>query len=233
MTKELQLTAALLVLCSTVVEAQSDTTLLGDARRKTIDVYTKSIDVQSHLYNGSEYREYISQEDEFPYLYDDTINGNVKYSGNLYEDVPLDYDLSTDQVITSYPYGSKIQLVREKVEYFEISGHHFVRLNNDKVPEGFYDVLYDGKMKFYVRRQKNLVLKISGKEAQNLFEDKIRYYIVKDGFYHTVKSKKSVMNLLSDRKKELKRMLKQQGIKFGQSRELAITRLLEHYEQTK
>ncbi|HZY81232.1 MAG TPA: hypothetical protein VFE50_17030 [Cyclobacteriaceae bacterium] len=222
---------AVLTLCPLVTLAQNDTTFVADARKNAIQYYTQTMGVQSHIFNGSEYREYISQRDEFPTLYDDIVNGNVKYAGELYENIPLTYDLQKDQVITSYTHGNKVQLLRDKVEYFDIGGHRFVRLNNNKVAEGFYDLLYDGKMKFYAKRLKVLALRINGNDADNIFEERVKYYILKNDVYHTVKSKRSVLSLVSDKKRDIKRTIREEKLKFGKTREQSIARILERYEQ--
>jgi hypothetical protein len=160
------------------------------------------------------------------------MTGGVKYDGEVYENIPLYYDLVTDQVVTSYTYGNKVQLLREKVEYFDIGTHRYVRLDNGKVAEGFYALLYDGNLKFYARRQKVLVLKFNGNDPENAFEERVKYLILKNDVYHTVKSKGSVMSLLKDKKKEMKRVIKEEHLKFGKDREKSIARLLERYEQS-
>jgi hypothetical protein len=232
MIKPLSLSGALLLLCPIVAAAQNDSTFVADAKNSAIRHYTQAVGVQSHLFNGSEYKEYNAQGDEFPYLFDDVMFGAVKYAGEVYENIPLYYDLVKDQVITSYTHGNKVQLLRPKVEYFDIGGHRYVRLNNDKMTEGFYDLMYDGKMKFYVRHQKVLVIKINGNAPENTFEERIKYYILKNGTYHSVKSKRSVMSLLKDRRKEMKRVIKEEKLKFGKNREKSIARLLQRYEQS-
>lgn len=230
MIKPLSFAGTLLLLCQTFAAAQNDTTFVTDAKKNAIAFYGKYMTIQSHVYNGSEYHEYISQNEEHPYLYDEESNGDVMYRGELYPDMPLRYDLSTDQVITAYPHGSKIQLLANKVQYFEIADHKFVRLENTKLPAGFYDLLHDGKMKFYARRTKQKTMKMNGNDPEPAFESYVKYFILKDGVYHTVKSKRSVMALMSDRKKELKRSLKEENLKFGKDREKAITRLMQRYE---
>lgn len=229
--KGLVFSFALIASCPIVTLAQTDTTFVADARKNAIQYYTQTMGVQSHIFNGSEYKEYISQRDEFPTLYDDVMTGNVKYAGELYENIPLYYDLAKDQVITSYTHGNKVQLLRDKVEYFDIGDHRFVRLNNDKVAEGFYDLLYDGKMKFYAKRLKVLAVRMNGNDADNIFEERVRYYILKNGVYHTVKGKRSVLSLVSDKKREVKRTIREEKLKFGKTREKSIARILERYEE--
>jgi hypothetical protein len=231
MIKPLHFAGVLLVLCQTLAVAQNDSTFVADAKKNAIGVYTQSMTVQSHVYNGSEYHEYISHNDEHPYLYEEEETGDIKYSGELYEGMPIQYDLSTDQVITSYPHGSKIQLLREKVEYFDVAGHRYVLLDNDKVAVGFYDLLYDGTMKFYVRRTKQRVMKMNGNDAEHVFEEYVKYMILKNDVFHTVKSKRAVLALMSDRKKELKRALKEEKLKYRKDREKVIKRVLQLYEK--
>lgn len=222
----------LFLLVATTSWAQStDTTFLADARKNAVRVYTTTVGVGSQLFNGSEYKEYRSQKDEFPYLFDDLMFGDIKFGGELYEGVPLYYDLVSDQVITSYPQGHKIQLTRNKVDYFDIGDHRVVRLNNNQLTEGFYDQLYDGKMKLYARRQKVLITKINGNVAENDFELRVKYYLLRNGSYRSIKSKGSILSILKDRKKELKRMLKEEKLRSKENREKAMARMLAVYEQ--
>lgn len=231
MTKPLFLIGITLLTWPSIAAAQNDSTFVADARKNAIQLYTQSIGVQSHLFNGSEYREYVPQGDEFPYLYDDVMTGGIKYNGQVYENIPLQYDLEKDQVITSYPYGSTVQLIRSNVEYFDIEGHRFVRLDYDKVAEGFYDLLYDGKMKFYARREKQRVSRIYGNQAETYFDELVKHLILKDGVFYPVRGKRSVMALMKDRKKELKRALREKKMLFGENREKSVTLLLTRYEQ--
>ncbi len=211
---------------------QNDTTFVADAKKYAVRYYTQSVGVSSHLFNGSEYKEYRQQRDEHPYLFDDLMFGTVKYGSEVYENIPLYFDLENDQLVTSYTQGAKVRLLRDKVEYFTIDSRRFVRLNNTKVAEGFYELLYDGNMKFYMRRQKVLTIKMNGNVAENIFEERIKYYILKNGTYHSVKSKGSVMGLMKDKKKELKGTMKEEKLKFNKNREKTIARLLQKYEQT-
>lgn len=214
--------------------AQTDSTYVAAAKDNAIRFYTKTIGVQSRLFEGSEYKDYIAQRDEYPFMHDDVVNGNIKYHGEVYKDIPLYYDLEKDQIITSYPHGNKVQLLREKVEYFEIDGHKFVPLFNTKIPDGFYDLQYDGKMKFYVHKRKESVLKVNsnGSDPHRVFEQRVKYFILKNGIFFSVKSKKSVLALLKDKKRNLKKALRAENIRFKPERERAIAFLLRNYEQT-
>lgn len=209
----------------------NDTTFVADASKNAVRIYTQAVGVQSHMFNGSEYLEYAAQGDETPYMFEDWAYGTMEYSGEYYDNVPLFYNLATDQVITVYTGGSKIQLLRPKVKYFTLEGHKFVRLDNGKVAEGFYDLKYDGNMKFYIRRVKVAATKVNGNTADAIFELRVKYYITRDDKFNSVKSKGSVMKLVKDKKKELKKYMRENKLKFGAQRESSIPKILAYYEQ--
>lgn len=227
---------SLIVFLALTAHAQqaTESSFVGDAKDNAVRVYTQTIGDQAHLYEGTEYKDNVRSIDEYPYLHDDVMYGNVKYAGELYLNIPLYYDLEIDHVITQYPQGNKVKLLPEKVEYFEIADHKYVRLDNNKVTTGFYDLRYDGKMKFYVKASKVLLYKVNsnGGEPHYIFEKRIKYLIMKNGSYHTVKSKRSVMNLVSDKKKDIKRRLRAEKVVFNRDREKAISFVLAAYEQT-
>ncbi len=62
------------------------------------------------------------------------------------------------------------------------------------------------------------------------FDESVRYYVVKDGNFHVVKTKGSVLQVLSDRKSELKNFLRKNRIRYNDDREKAIVRLTEFYD---
>jgi hypothetical protein len=208
----------------------TDTLFVSQAAEEAIDQYKNALGVQAHIYNGSEYIEYRSQGDEHPYLYDDWNYGSVVYANVRYERIPLFYDLAYDELITNYTHGKKIQLLRQHVSSFEIEGRTFVMLSNAQVSEGYYELLYDGKMKFYVHRLKVATTKINGNDAEAAFEERVKYYVFNNGKYHAVKSKGSVLALFGDRKKEIAKFARENGIKFA-PREKSVPAMIAYFEK--
>lgn len=215
--------------------AKPDTTFLSSAKKHQEKLYDKFIYGQSRLYNGSEHRDYLSRNDEHPYFgVDDWAYGYILYDDELYENVPMFYDLSRDKVISEHILnGAKLELVTEKIRRFSMDGHTFVRLlknETQKISEGFYDLLYDGATKVYVRREKLLQQKIESNEIISRFEERNRIFILKNEIYFPVKKKGSVLEVFRDRKQDLKSFLKKNKIKFKAGRETAIVRLAEFYD---
>jgi hypothetical protein len=215
-------------------QAQPDTTFLSRANKKSIARYSQSIQHQSRLFNGSDYVVYLPKEEEHPYFkIDDWVTGSIVYWDERYDNVSLLYDLSIDQVIAEHEGGNPIKLIGEKVQRFSISDHTFVRLKKDsdnKISDGFYDELYGGNIKVYAKYQKRQQETIVGQEIIPRFDESNRYYIFKDGSYHIVKNKSSVLEVFVDRKQAVKEFIRKNRIRFKNNREEAIERIAEFYD---
>jgi hypothetical protein len=211
-----------------------DTSFLALSKAKSIALYTGTIRDQSRLFNGSDYIVYLPQDEEHPYYgSDDWTTGSIVYWNELYENVSVLFDISTDQVIVEHDRGSPVRLVPEKVQRFTILGHTFVRLLKDdknKRSDGFYDQLYNGKSKVYARYSKTYRETLQTPRVIPSFDESVRYYVVKDGNFHVVKTKRSILQVLSDRKSELKSFLRKNRIRYNDNREKAIVRLTEFYD---
>jgi len=215
--------------------AKPDTAFLTLAKQHQEKLYDQFIHGQSRLYNGSEYRDYLSKDEEHPYFGpDDWAYGDILYDDELYKNVPMFYDLSRDKVITEHILnGAKLELVSEKVMRFSLNGHTFVRLRKDEskvISDGLYDLLYDGASKVYARREKTLQEKVESNDILTRFEERNRLFILKNGTYFLVKKKGSVLEVFQDRKQELKSFLNKNKISFKTDRESAIVRAAAFYD---
>jgi hypothetical protein len=209
----------------------ADTAFVAEAQKNAVNLYTSRLGVVSNVYNGNEYSEYRPQNDEHPYLTQDWNYGRVNYGGEQYESVPLMLDLSKDELISMYTSGNAIQMIREKVSSFQIEDRIFVRLANEQVTAGFYELLYDGKVKFYAKRKKTLYKKEDGTELLNTFEESNSYYILKDGKYHNFRSRGSLLKILDDHKADVKKIIREQKTPFRFQREKITVRALGYYDQ--
>jgi len=218
--------------------SRPDTAFISAAKSNQKQLYKKFIHGQSRLNNGSAYRDYFSKNDEHPYFgVDDWAYGYIIYDDELYTDVAMFYDLSRDKVIAEHSLsGTKLELVSEKIKQFSLADHVFIRLGKNEssiIPEGFFELLYDGTTKVYARREKILNEKIESNEIITKFDDLNRIYIQKDGTYFFVNKKKSVLDVFIDKKQELKTFLTKNKINYNGDREKAIVRMAEFYDAQK
>lgn len=231
---------ALLLFTDIPLNAQDmpDTAIAKLREAGAISIYYQSLQQQSGLYNGSEYVQYMHLLKEgHPYL--DTsalINGSVYYDGTAYKNVPMLYDIIKDElVIQHFNKVFLVQLVRSKIDSFILQTHHFLHLGKDSVTEGniqegFYDRLYNGKVKLYVRRRKFIKESIRDMEVERNVYQKDQYFLYKDGVYHDVYTESSILKLLKDKKPELRQALRKQGVRFRKDRERAMKLMAEQYD---
>jgi len=220
-------------------QTSADTTFLVKATQNAESIYTRTIGVESHLYNGVLYKEYNphANDDGFPYfLKDDWTEGNLLYDGEVYQNVPMLYDVINDKLIIDHDFGGvKLSMISEKVGYFILGGHTFVRLETDSartnIRSGFYELLYDGTLKAYAKWQKIKNETIAEREIKTTFLNNNRFYIFKNDKYYQVKSKSSVLQVLADRKAEVRKYIRKNGIHFHKDRGKAIAEVVSFYDQ--
>lgn len=211
-----------------------DTAFLAASKNNIVSLYAASIQQQSRLYNGTDYVMYQSRDEEHPFFgIDDWAFGSITYWGELYENVPVIYDLSTDHVITEHNRGNPIKLIPDKVDGFVINDHTFQRLRNNgtnKIADGFYERLYDGVSKVYAKHQKVYREDITAREVVPRFEESTRFFILKNGVLTQVKNKGSVLDTFEDHKQDIKSFIKKNRIRFNDDRSRAIVRVAEYYD---
>lgn len=232
------------------------TAFLDSATRAANQLYTQTIGSNAVLYNGVEFKEYIIRGYDigFPFfLSDDWLVGDITYCNKFFSNVYMMYDLVRDKVIIEHTYSHfKLELISEKIQRFSIpvqpspelpkgngsdDVHTFVMLvvdstNKKIIPPGFYDLLYDGDVKVYAKRKKNIQNIRDSKTEITEYDEKILFYIYKNGTYFPVKSKSSVLNVFSERKTMIRKYLSENKIKFGENREYALKQSAKFYDES-
>lgn len=222
-------------------QAQSsptDTAFLESSVKHALAAYDETIGVQTHLYNGTEYIDY-----KRPYLEGDqffiskaVVPGNVFYDGSWYTQVSMLYDLVTDEVIMPHnSSGLMMKLISSKVDTFQMHGHTFVRHKADSAAQtllqpGFYDLMHSDNSQFLVKRIKTSQERATPTGMEGEFREGDKFYILKDGKYHQVNSKRSVYKVFKDKKRQLQKFASAQRFKFRKQREEAILALTRYYD---
>ena len=209
-----------------------------------IGLYYKAIGENAHLYNGSEYLQYIvynPAKDRNPYFQNIFMqNGTLMYDGTVYHDIPMTYDLYKDVLISfRYNWNYRIRLITDKVGFFDLAGHHFVLVKEDSTAnlpdgKGFYEKLYDGKsLTVLAKRKRKREERLYSAEFTTYFFENDHYYIWKDGNYFPVNSKSAVLDVFRDKKKDIRKYLRKNNISFKPSPENGIVSAAAYYDQLK
>lgn len=176
-----------------------------------------------------------------PFLYDEWTKASVLLkTKEKIDSVLIKYNLYTDLLIVrvdAQEYQFNID-VQEFLIYQGDSHENFLfRSGYNPVPgmteKSFYQVLYDGKTKLLLKHKKIITEQMTstpGVKAK-VYEDRPVYYILTaDGKMEKIKRKgDSILNILSDKKKELSKMAETNKLKLTVDADLV--KLLEYYDQ--
>lgn len=199
-----------------------------------IAYYDKAIGPEAAIFNGKDYVNYIFPRRGLAFLISEEMqDGWVSYKGKVYNNLRVQYDLYRYQliVLNSDRIG-RIVPESNYVDSFFLAGHIFIKLTataDNKLPQtSFYDRLYDGNMKFYVLRKKQIREIFEREYVIREFYNQDRYFVLKEGKYFPVSNKKDVMNLVGQNKKAISKELRSENLSFKKGfLENAVIRSLE------
>lgn len=215
---------------------QQDSTQQNIQRSHAIQLYEATFSgPNSPVYQGREYLPYV-----FPtsgnafFVSNEWQEGSVFFKGKLYSQIPLLYDILKDQlVLQSWNKIYRIHLSQQNVSWFVIGTHHFIRIDNDDssgksfLPAGYYEELVYGETKLLAKRAKAVEAPASTGTTSRFVESD-RYYIEKINHYYLVRTKRSVLKVLNDHKKEIKKFLRKNDITFGLNKEGAMVEIVKY-----
>jgi len=219
-------------------QTQSEKKYQQQAINNTVSRYFKSLGEQSGIYRGPGYIGYpyaLINGHQF-FESPNFAQGTIFYDGMLYQNIPMWYDLVKDQVvIQTLDSFSQISLHTERIDYFSLLGHYFIKISQDSsssLSTGFYDQIYKGKTEVLVKRFKGTLEDVSTEGIfTKILKQKNVIYLKKQGKYFSVLNSGSVLKALGNNQKEILNHLKKNAIKFKKDREKAIVMMVSYYDQ--
>ncbi len=144
------------------------------------------------------------------------VSGSLVYDGRVFKAGNLKYDIEKDKLIflmqTKDFVTNTIALDENFIPEFVLVDKTF-RYYTDYYAEGmkagYYEVVFDGKVKFLVRWKKSESL---GYNPYNISEE---MYLLKDGRMFHINSMGKLINQLKDKKKEVKRFARENYLKLS------------------
>ena len=214
MLRRLILTPFVLVLMAFVAVAQND-----------VEEYLHAAGNASNLYRGRKALEY-----KFPYngtfFWESPVYhpGRVCYNSKVYDCDAMNIDASQQELLVKDRSGIiSVMLNRDYVSWFETAGRKFIHprvyFNDPLLPEGFFEVLYDGRVKVLCQTLKVLD-KVTHPEMADtgtegvpilanvleVFQRRIScYYVTESGEFLKVTRRKDIYNQYPAHKRELRR----------------------------
>lgn len=205
-------------------------------------IYSQRIGNKKELICGREYVPYYYRSEHKPLLFNgEKHTASVFMEGRKYERVSVEYDTFTDELIladTSLIPIMKIYFISLNKDlldgfnlYFSRDTMFFknFRVNGDgkfNLPEGFYETVYDGSVKFIIRHLSRQ-FEIDG--LPEYFYQPENYIDAGDG-YVRIKSTEQFSAFFGERSKEVKKFIRKNKIKIRKAGKKEILSVLRYYD---
>ncbi len=228
-----------LFLCTTVFFGTvSFSQSLGDG--EIHEAYDSMVGLENTgFYNGPEFKDAYpdSGGDSRYFNRQGFATGSIAYNGQLYPNVPLNYDVFSDNVLArSDDHLSHfiIQLIPSFISGFTIGPHNFVRLTDTKLDagaHGFYEVAVTGKsFKLYIKHFRRKKERTVGLEVYHSFSKENYYLLHYNDGYHTINSIKDFKKVVPDRYREVQKLRRDYKSMYKSDMDGFMIRLTEHLD---
>jgi hypothetical protein len=225
-----------------VNERNNYLTILGFQKDYLYKFYYQKVDDADALINGRDYVPYYNRSKSKPLLIDEKKStGSLTFNGRKYNHLILDYDTYLDELIYSdsskfiNDVMFKIALNKEPVDGFSLFPgndtlifRHFRPGGTMKfnLPEGFYEVIYDGETK-YIRKHQSLPL-----EKDGIYEyvySAYDYILVGDDFSR-ITTTKSFIKLLGAKSNRVKKFMRINSVHLRKADNKEISIVMKYYD---
>jgi hypothetical protein len=233
-----------LVTLAEVLNSKEDCGIIAKEQAKYLNsFYTGKVDIADELINGREYVPYYFKCRLKPLLYDEIKRtGTLIFNGRKYSGLKLEYDTFLDQLI----YSDSTKLIDDKifklamnkdpVDEFalylpndSLKFRHFRGGKDSKfnLPDGFYEVIYDGKSKLIIKHQSFLV------EKDGMYE--YRYtpaeYLMTGASFIRVKSSSGFLRMFGNESGTVKKYMRTNKIHFRLADKDQIAAVIKYYDK--
>jgi len=188
------------------------------------------------LLNGRIWRNKHSKAvgDQF-FLSNMFLKGSVFSNGRRFDNLDLLYDINSDELLLrteSYPIIiMNKEMVDSFILVFDNRKYYVINAGKDSpgVLKGYVNIMYDGPSELYVKYKKNIQpLAVDGR--YDLFHSDHSVYLKKGSEIVPVAGKKELLNLLEDKKKEIRLYLKSNRLKLRQKDPETYIPVLRYYD---
>ena len=198
--------------------------------------YMDSVSRFATIYSGESPQPHLSFSLQNHQFFKDVYftNSRLSYDGVVYPGVMLRWDLYRDELLIFSPARYEIVLKREKIDFAEIHGYHMFYLHLDSLPgcppAGYYILLFSGEYLLLEKTSKQLLRSnVSMGRDENDFNLSSIFFLQKNGVYHQIKNRGTLLKALDTHRKELNGFIRAHKLKYKKDAEkMVLTVVKEH-----
>jgi hypothetical protein len=205
------------------------------------EFYKKEMKEDLRLYTGSQYLQFGGRVKGYVFFESpDFLKGDIQYDNKLYTDVKMRYDLEKDEIIVdSYSENYPIKLIAERVGYFNLDNHLFMRFVPDSstgnaTRPGFFDKIYSAEnISAFVKREKKLEMPVNTEDNVPEYKQYDSYYILLNGKSYKVENTSSVPGILNDKKSPVRKFIRSSHFARKKITDKMLKEILTYYTNLK
>ncbi len=226
----------LVVLVSSAQSPPRDSILYSSAAVNTINYFNENIGDQSEIYSGTQY-DLLPPANKGTFYFQDKnycTPSLICFNAKWHKNIPVLYDVYNDLMVSVN--GNYLFVLKsEKLSDIFLFDHHFIYFNpkgQNNMTAGFYDELYDGRLKVLVKRVKTIFdHQVSAQFAEIIYEDQSTIYLKKGDKLLEISSKGDLKDALADKKKQVNEFMRANKINFNKDKEGAVAKVAGYYDQ--
>jgi len=199
------------------------------------EFFQNEIKEDVHLYTGKEFIKYSVNIKGHPFFETDQMqNGTIFYDGTLYENVPLLYDIvSQEIVINRYNSDERMKLLNEKIKYFTFDGYRFENIfsvegKDENVSSTIYEIMSEGRAGVLAKRIKRIKNGLKAEDPTSFVEED-ELYVHNGKNLYAIDNKNSILQAFSDKKDFVKAFIRKNKFRFKKNIEKELIMTAEYY----
>lgn len=231
--RALALTALLLALAARGFGQGDEAT-----EREAMAAFLAEAGNQAAIYNGPRESQYLFRLDGHPYLRTEEFReGEIRFDGRLYPNVRLRLNTHLDELVILSPDRRMMTVVppdrMEEARVDTLLVRYLAPRGKDDaaLAEGYYVRLTSGACPLWKRARKSLQERAEDMQLIHYFQERVDYYVERDGRFLPANSRRALLRALSDRRDALSQFIKREKLSFrGDNRERSLVRVALYYE---
>jgi len=196
--------------------------------------YKEVVSVFPDIHNGGLYTEpHIAVLGHPFYASTDFVGGELVISGFEFKEVPLQYDIWDDVLITITPiHKQRITLNPQKIDQFILSdGTKFIRKSNAPLyyyhKNGFYREILEDEISLYCKHWKIIKKRESVFKALNSYLEKELFFIEINGALKSISKRRDAFRVLELSQKEVRPYVNREKIRYKKQPERYLEIMVE------
>lgn len=230
----------IVLLTNSVLNAQEKDILDKSELQLLVSKTDSLLGADDELINGKIYiqENLLAQGHPF-FLTNDWQAGSVKVNGKEHDGLFLKYNINTGELILKAERkrggASVIALNNEFIETFIIGDRFFINAMNFDVKgiqTDFVELLYQGRFNFFVSYSKSYNNDYTTKTPYGTYgKISTSYFLMQENQLTNITSKNAFLNYFITGKKEIKKYMKKNKIKYGKANFDQLSNLMEYSDQ--